>query len=103
MAILPRGEADRVMEAAKKAGAKGGTIFMARGTGSHEAKTFFGLTIESGREILMILCHTDESSKILDALIEAGNLREPGAGIAFTFPVNRVVGLTHRIGIEESE
>jgi nitrogen regulatory protein P-II 1 len=101
-AILARGEADRVMDSAKKAGAKGGTIFLARGTGSHEAKTFFGLTLETGREILMILCDESETDTILQAVLVAGKLREPGAGIAFVLPVTKAVGLQHRQGIERS-
>jgi len=101
-AILARGEADRVMNAAKKAGAKGGTIFFARGTGSHEAKTFFGITVETGREILMILCEESETEAILEAIVEAGRLKEPAAGIAFVVEVNRVVGLQHRQGIEKA-
>lgn len=103
LAILPRGEADRVMSEAKKAGAQGGTILLARGTGSHEAKTFFGLAVESGREILMIICDQDKTDNILNALIEAGNLKEPGAGIAFSFPLNKIVGLKHRMGIETAD
>ena len=70
-------------ERSKKAGAKGGTIFFARGTGSHEAKTFFGITVETGREILMILCEESETEAILEAIVEAGRLKEPAAGIAF--------------------
>lgn len=101
-AILERGAADKVMEDAKKAGAKGGTIFHARGTGAKEAKTFFGLTIESGREILMVLCETEMTDVILEEIIDSANLQMPGTGVAFVLPVTKIVGLTHREGIEIS-
>lgn len=103
VAILPRGEADRVMNDAKKAGAQGGTIFLARGTGAHEAKIFFGLTLETGREILLILTKEDQTDTILDAIVESANLKQPGAGIAFVLDVNRIIGLQHRSFVESSE
>ncbi|NLU42186.1 MAG: P-II family nitrogen regulator [Firmicutes bacterium] len=99
-AVLPRGTADSVMEAAKKAGAKGGTIFLARGTGAHEAKTFFGLTIESGREILMIVSSSEDTDQILKAVIESGRLTEPGSGIAFVIRGVDVYGLADRTHLE---
>jgi len=91
------------MEAAKQAGAQGGTIFFARGTGAHEAKTFFGLTLESGREILMIVTESQQTDTVLDAIVDAAKLKQPGAGIAFVLDVNRLIGLQHRKFIEASD
>ncbi|HEX6971892.1 MAG TPA: P-II family nitrogen regulator [Limnochordia bacterium] len=96
LAIVERGKADRTVEAAKAAGAKGGTIFLARGTGQHEAKTFFGLTLETGREIVLIVTERTATDAILRAVIESARLDEPGTGIAFVVPVSRIVGLDHR-------
>ncbi|HOB91211.1 MAG: P-II family nitrogen regulator [Bacillota bacterium] len=95
-AVLPRGKADSVMEAAKKAGAPGGTIFFARGTGAHEAKTFFGLTIETAKEVLMIVTKDEDTDRILETVIEAGRLTEPAAGIAFVVRGVDVYGLYER-------
>lgn len=100
VAILPRGEADRVMDDAKKAGAQGGTIFLARGTGAHEAKTFFGLSIESGREILLIVTKEEQTDTILDAVVESAHLKQPGKGIAFVLDISRLMGLRHRDHVE---
>lgn len=96
LAIVERGKADRVVEAAKAAGAKGGTIFFARGTGQHEAKTFFGLTLETGREIVMIVSEKETIDPILTSVIDSARLHEPGTGVAFVVPVSRIVGLDHR-------
>ncbi len=95
-AVLPRGTADSVMAAAKKAGAQGGTIFLARGTGAHEAKTFFGLTVEEAKEILFVLTDKDDTERILRVMIEAGHLEKPGSGIAFVLDISRTVGLVSR-------
>jgi nitrogen regulatory protein P-II 1 len=95
-AILQRGVADSVMEAAKRAGAPGGTIFLARGTGAEEAKTFFGITIETAREVLIIVTEEDQAQEILTTVTEAGNLHKPGTGIAFTMKIDDIVGFTSR-------
>jgi len=92
-AVLERGKADSVMDAAKKAGAKGGTIFLGRGTGTHEAKTFLGLTLETGKEILMLVTPSEDTDRILKAVIESGRLTEPGHGIAFVVRDVEVYGL----------
>ncbi|MCF6246005.1 MAG: P-II family nitrogen regulator [Desulfobacula sp.] len=84
---------DRIVEAAKKAGATGATIIPARGTGIHEAKTFFGLTLEAQTDIVLLLVEEHLVPKILDAIKTAGKFHKPGTGIAFVVPVENVVGL----------
>ncbi|NLK08833.1 MAG: P-II family nitrogen regulator [Firmicutes bacterium] len=91
--VLPRGAADSVMNAAKEAGAKGGTVFLARGTGAKEAKTFFGLVVEEAKEILFVLTESQDTDRILDTIIEAGDLESPGSGIAFVLNARKTVGL----------
>ncbi len=84
---------DKVVDAAKAAGATGATIIPARGTGIHEAKTFFGLTLEAQTDIIMFLVEEHTVTKVLDAIKQAGEFHKPGTGIAFVLPVEHVVGL----------
>ncbi|MEN8263687.1 MAG: P-II family nitrogen regulator [Nitrospirota bacterium] len=84
---------DRVVDAAKEAGATGATIIPARGTGIHEAKTFFGLTLEDQSDIIMFLIEEHVVNTILDAIKTAGEFHKPGTGIAFVLPVEHVTGL----------
>ncbi|CCK82279.1 P-II family nitrogen regulator [Desulfobacula toluolica] len=88
---------DRIVDAAKKAGAKGATIIPARGTGIHEAKTFFGLTLEARTDIVMLLIEEHIVAQILDAIKKAGQFHKPGTGIAFVVPVEQVAGLESQI------
>lgn len=94
--VLPRGTAEHVMNVAKEAGAQGGTIFFARGTGAHEAKTFFGLTVDIAKEVLFVLTDEKDTERILDAIVEAGHLEKPGTGIAFVMSVDKTIGLITR-------
>ena len=84
---------DNVVDAAKAAGATGATIIPARGTGIHEAKTFFGLTVEAQTDIIMCLIEEHIVTKVLDTIKQAGEFHKPGTGIAFVLPVEHVVGL----------
>jgi nitrogen regulatory protein P-II 1 len=84
---------DRVVDAAKQAGATGATIIPARGTGMHEAKTFFGLTLEVQTDVIMFLIEEHMVQDILDAIKAAGEFSKPGTGIAFVLPVEQVIGV----------
>lgn len=95
-AILPKGSTGEVMEAARQAGAEGGTILLARGTGVHEAEKFFGMSVRSEREMLFVLAQTQKVRDILGAVVEAGRLDEPARGIAFVLSVDEVTGIVHQ-------
>lgn len=96
VAIVERGKTDKVVDKAKKAGARGATILYGRGTGQSEALEFFNIHIEASKEIILILSETDRYKPIYDAIVEAGRLNEPGTGIIFTFLVSELLGLHHR-------
>lgn len=84
---------DTVVDAAKAAGATGATIIPARGTGIREAKTFFGLSLESPTDIIVFLLEEHLVKTVLEAIASAGKFDKPGTGIAFVLPVETVIGL----------
>jgi nitrogen regulatory protein P-II 1 len=88
---------DAIVDSAKEAGATGSTIIPARGTGVHEAKTFFGLSLEAQTDIVMLLVDEQLVTKILAAIQTAGEFDKPGTGIAFVVPVEQVVGMESQI------
>ena len=86
---------DEVMAAAREAGATGATIIHnARGEGLEVSKTFFGLTLETQRDVLMFLVEEHLSRHILERINEAGHFDdEPGTGIACQIDVEVAVGV----------
>ena len=92
--IVNNGFSDVVMDAAKEYGAKGGTVLHARGTANKEAEKIFNITVQPEKEIVMILIPSDIKDNILHAIYKQVGLKTPGQGIAFTLPVDDVVGLT---------
>lgn len=92
--VVNSGYSEAVMNAAKKLGAKGGTVINARGTASKEAETFFHITITPEKEIVMILVPKKIKDDVLHALYKEVGLDTAGQGIAFSVPVDSVVGLS---------
>lgn len=93
MALVKPHITDNVVDAMKGAGATGATIIPARGTGIHEAKTFFGLSIEDKTDIIVFLVEEHVVENLLDVIRLAGKFNEPGTGIAFVLPIDHIVGL----------
>ncbi len=92
--IVNTGFSDAVMDAAREFGARGGTVIHGRGTASREAERFFGISITPDKELVLILVPRDLTDQILHALYRAVGLKTPGQGIAFSLPVDQVVGLS---------
>ena len=94
LCIVNTGFSEVVMAAAKDAGARGGTILNARGTANKEAESFFKIAIQPEKEIVMILVDAKIKDAVLHALYQKAGLDTMGQGIAFSLPVDDVVGLT---------
>ncbi len=92
--IVNSGYSEAVMDAAKRVGARGGTILNARGTAGKEAETFFHITVQPEKEIVMILVPSNIKENVLHALYKEVGLDSAGQGIAFSLPVDAVVGLS---------
>ncbi|MGH3088804.1 MAG: P-II family nitrogen regulator [Rubrobacteraceae bacterium] len=95
--IIPKGQSDKVVAASKKAGAEGGTILHGRGTGIHEHKRLFGISIEPEKEIVLTLVPESRTDEVLEAIVEAGQLDKPGTGIGFVLDARKIVGINHLI------
>lgn len=94
--IVNSGYAEEVMSAARKAGAKGGTILNARGTGREEDVKFFGITIVPEKEILLLVVEQDSKDNIINAIKDLVCFTTPGSGICFTSAVNSFTVLGKR-------
>ena len=101
--VVNAGFSDAVMDAAKEFGARGGTVIHARGTANSEAEKLYQITVQPEKEIVMILVSTEIKNDILHAIYKKVGLNSPGQGIAFSMPVESVVGLTNTPIIEPTE
>ena len=94
LCVVNAGFSDEVMDAARAAGARGGTVMHARGTANKEAEAFFQITIQPDKDVVMLLVPASIKDGVLHAIYQSAGLKSEGQGIAFSLPVNKAVGLT---------
>ena len=94
LCIVNAGFSQNVMEAARSAGAKGGTILRARGSANPEAEEFFNINIQPDKEMVMILVPREIKDAVLKGIYKAAGLSTAGQGIAFSVAVDKTVGLS---------
>lgn len=92
--IVNAGFSEQVMDAARSVGAGGGTVIHAKGTANKEAEALFRITVQPEKEMVMILVAKKLKEDVLRALYKSVGLNTPGQGIAFSLPVDEVVGLS---------
>lgn len=93
MTIVNRGYSDEVMRAARDAGATGGTVIYARGTGNQDIETQYGVLIHPEKELVMILAPGGKKRAIMEAVCRRAGLDRAGSGMTFALPVDDVVGM----------
>ena len=96
MAIMNEGYSDTVMDAARSAGAGGGTVLHAKGTGSTRGEKFFGVSLADEKDMVYIIAHADEKAAIMRAISEKAGPGTKAGAICFSLPISSVAGLRAR-------
>lgn len=91
--ISQQGYTDAIMDAAREAGAYGGTIIHAKGTAGEMANKFMGVTIADEKEIVYIVSKSEEKNAIMKAIMEKAGLNSKAKAICFSLPVSDTAGL----------
>lgn len=98
--IVNSGFSTLVMDAAREAGATGGTIIHSSGAGAHEAEKLFGIAVSPEKETVLILTPERSAESIMKSIIKKAGLNTLGAGLCFALNVDSVMGVA--FGINES-
>lgn len=93
MAIANYGTTELVMDAARSAGARGGTVVHAKGTGVDFAEKFFGVSLSVEKEIVLILTKREQRNEIMRAIMEKAGLSSKAHSVVFSLPVDQVSGI----------
>jgi len=90
---------DLVLKTAREYGATGATVITnARGEGMERPRTFLGLTLETQRDVVLMLVEEHLSRTILEAVAQVAEFdATPGTGIAFQIDVEDAVGVRHQV------
>lgn len=94
VAICQGGFNTAVMDAARSAGARGGTVVHAKGTGNEFTAKFFGVSIADEKEIVLIICKKSEKDGIMRAIMEQAGISKPAGAVVLSLPVDTVAGLS---------
>ncbi len=91
--IAEQGYTELIMNAARAAGAYGGTVIHAKGTGKEAAEKFMGVSLAAEKEILYIVTKTEQKNSIMQAIMKDAGLDSKAKSIAFSLPVTDTAGL----------
>ncbi|PJC85495.1 transcriptional regulator [Vibrio sp. HA2012] len=99
IAFVEDTKTDAVLDAARSAGATGATVINnARGEGLNQKKTFFGLTLEVQKDVLLFMVEEHLSRHILEKIRDVGEFdQESGQGIAIQIDIEDAVGVAHQV------
>ena len=93
VAIANQGYIDSVMEAARSAGAGGGTVIHGKGTGMKLAEKYLGVSLVEEKELILIVTRSKEKNAIMRAIMERTGLEAKEKAIVFSLPVSSVAGI----------
>lgn len=94
--ILNEGYSDFVMDAARAAGAGGGTVLHAKGTGGTRGEKFFSVSLADEKDMIYIIAHKDEKAAIMRSINEQAGPGSKAGAICFSLPISSVAGLRAR-------
>ena len=87
IAVTNRGYTDSVMSVARDAGARGGTVIHARGTGDEASEKFFGSTVGAEKEMIFIVVEKKDKNNVMNAIMEKAGINSDAQTFMFTLPV----------------
>lgn len=91
--IANQGNIEMVMDAARGAGAYGGTVIHARRTSMEKAEQFLGFSLASEKEMIFIVARKEEKNPIMKAIMEKAGAESRAKSIVFSLPVTDTAGL----------
>lgn len=103
VAVINQGYSDAVMDSARAAGARGGTIVHARRTGNDELIKFCGISLQEEKEIVGILINREKKRELMQAVSAACGMRTEARGIIFSLPVESCAGISEAMEHDGTE
>lgn len=91
--IANQGYIELVMDAARGAGAYGGTVISAKGTGMEQAEKFMGVSLAAEKEMIFIVAKKEQKNDIMKAVMEKAGMESKAKAIVFSLPVTDTAGL----------
>ena len=100
VAIYEKGYTDLVMDAAREAGAAGGTTIRAKGTGAG-AEKFFGISLAAEKEMVFIVSQNEKKKDIMRAIMQNAGMETKAHALVFSLPVSDTAGFRFSDAVEK--
>ena len=88
LVTVNQGYTDAVMNTARAAGARGGTVVRARWTGADEIQKMVGITLQAEKEVLAIMTHNEERNAIMEEIDRVHGLRSSAQAMVISLPID---------------
>lgn len=92
-AIVNHGFSEEVMNAARQAGAGGGTVVHGRSAGEENTMSVWGLGVQEEREVVLIVADTENKTKIMQEISSKCGIHSEAKGMVVSLPIDGVIGL----------
>ena len=96
LVVANQGYTGSIMDAARTAGAGGGTVIHARATDAENAGKFFGMAITEEREMILLVTPADKRAAIMQAIMEKAGAQSEAQSVVFSVKLDDVAGLYSR-------
>ena len=90
---LSNGYSSDAIDAARSAGAMGGTILKGRRQNSERISRKLGISMQEEEEFVVIVTPREKKAAVMNAISDACGLRTDAHGIILSLPVDEVIGL----------
>lgn len=93
-AVVNQGYSEQVMDAARAAGAAGGSVIHSRHiVGDGVDTSFWGLHFQEEKEIILIIAGQESKLPIMKAIGDSCGMRTEAQGLVVSLPIDTVLGL----------
>ena len=91
--VANQGYTEMIMDAAREAGASGGTVIHAKGTGAEKAEKFLGFSLATEKEMIFMVTKKSEKNAIMKVIMDKAGLESKAKSIVFSLPVTDTAGM----------
>lgn len=93
-AVVKQGYSDKVMDAARKVGARGGTVLHSRQVGEHDTLNAWGLNLQEETDMILIIADNKIKLDIMQAISKECGVETDANGLIFSAPIDTVLGIS---------
>ena len=96
LTAVKEGYSDHVIDAALKAGAKGGSVIRGRRRGNEAIVQFLGISMQEEQEFVLVIVPKDKKADIMKSVSDSCGLKTPAKGVILSIPIEEIIGLENQ-------